>query len=330
MESPVITPNLRSDTNESPSLLSRFNLPPPLQAFYKESLQIQRELGCFKDFDFSLEKFQELKSAETDLFGATECEVSRLLGHGSRTKSAIIVFNGIGEKTGSLSPLLEGLHTLGFNVLAPALPRHYSLDALGKLTPKDFVRRTQDAISIGSGLGDKVILCGASTGGLMAMMGSALMEGWGVECEVMPVAPATKFRDTPEILVDTLITIASHSKDSDKLPITGRRAAGGSLKGLSAVARFRCDVEATLSRSDLSHVSKVSVYADSEDGALAPDAGDVALSWFRGQIPGEVLPFEFPLHQRVDDFDSFDWTPSFNRVFEQVLDVFAKRRGELL
>lgn len=98
---------------------------------------------------------------------------SKLLTHGSRQAEAIVFLHGVTNCPAQAEELAPMLFELGYNVYVPRLPGHgeadQMTDALVPVTSEDYVATTEQAIEIGRGLGDQVIVIGLSAGGALTM-----------------------------------------------------------------------------------------------------------------------------------------------------------------
>ena len=97
---------------------------------------------------------------------------SYLLDHGARTRRVIIYFHGYTNCPAQFHQLGEQFYRRGDNVLVLRLPWQGLADRLtplqGRVTAADLAAFTQEAVDIGCGLGEEVILAGLSAGAIMA------------------------------------------------------------------------------------------------------------------------------------------------------------------
>jgi alpha-beta hydrolase superfamily lysophospholipase len=102
---------------------------------------------------------------------APECR-SRLLTHGARTARAVVLLHGLTNCPEQFRALGERLYGRGANVYIPRLPEHGLADrmtpALARLDARAMCLATDQAVDIGRGLGDSVIVVGLCIGGTMA------------------------------------------------------------------------------------------------------------------------------------------------------------------
>ncbi len=119
-----------------------------------------------------------------------EC-ATKLMSHGQKAERALVYFHGYTNCPQQFVALGAELFERGYNVLVPRLPYHGLADPLtteqAKLTAKDLIRLTNDAVDIATGLGEHVTVMGLSTGGVMA--------GWAAQFrpdvdQALLIAPA--------------------------------------------------------------------------------------------------------------------------------------------
>jgi esterase/lipase len=135
-------------------------------------LATPRTAGPAMSHEQAIATFEAVRSAEDRLPLNPRCK-SRLLTHGSRTAEAIVFLHGLTNCPAQADELAPKLFALGYNVYVPRLPGHGEVDqmteALVPLTSTDYVEATEQAIEIGRGLGDKVVVTGLSAGGALTM-----------------------------------------------------------------------------------------------------------------------------------------------------------------
>jgi alpha-beta hydrolase superfamily lysophospholipase len=102
---------------------------------------------------------------------APECRTN-LLTHGARTARAVVLLHGLTNCPEQFRALGERLYRRGANVYIPRLPEHGLADrmtpALVRLDAQAMCAATDQAVDIGRGLGDSVVVVGLCIGGTMA------------------------------------------------------------------------------------------------------------------------------------------------------------------
>jgi alpha-beta hydrolase superfamily lysophospholipase len=95
-----------------------------------------------------------------------------LLTHGARATRAVVLLHGLTNCPEQFRVLGERLYQRGANVYIPRLPEHGLADrmttALARLDARAMCAATDEAVDIGCGLGDTVVVVGLSIGGVMA------------------------------------------------------------------------------------------------------------------------------------------------------------------
>lgn len=122
--------------------------------------------------DEAVAAYKAVLAEETRLPLHPRC-TSKLLTHSSRQAEAIVFLHGVTNCPAQADELAPMLFELGYNVYVPRLPGHgeadQMTDALAPLQAEDYVATTEQAIEIGRGLGDQVIVMGLSAGGALTM-----------------------------------------------------------------------------------------------------------------------------------------------------------------
>jgi pimeloyl-ACP methyl ester carboxylesterase len=135
----------------------------------KDAKQCAQGVTAVK-YETAVFRFQQLAAEEAEIVSETGGSI--LLTHGKRTSRAYILVHGT---TNSPTQLLEyGRHflNLGHNVYIPRMPYHGlrsgQVSELAQLTAIDLRTFGHDVVDIGAGLGDELVLIGASGGATVA------------------------------------------------------------------------------------------------------------------------------------------------------------------
>lgn len=98
----------------------------------------------------------------------------QLLHHGHKTKYVVVFHHGLYESPFYMRKLAQHLFDQGMNVLLPTLSGHWTSppEKSKKANYQDWIREQRLALSYAWPLGEKVILAGYSTGGLLAVYGT--------------------------------------------------------------------------------------------------------------------------------------------------------------
>lgn len=104
--------------------------------------------------------------------GVREICLPRLLTHGAPTPWAVVILHGYSTCPEQFQQLAERLFELGHNVYIPRQPYHGMEDRLGNhlhpLTAEELAAYGDQALDVGRGLGQKVLVLGLSGGGTVA------------------------------------------------------------------------------------------------------------------------------------------------------------------
>ena len=94
------------------------------------------------------------------------------VGQGSRTTTAVVLFHGFTNAPRQMEDLVEAYAAQGYNVYVPRMPHHGMADRmstdLANANRHELIAWTDDAIDIGAGLGDRVIVSGLSAGATLS------------------------------------------------------------------------------------------------------------------------------------------------------------------
>jgi len=134
------------------------------------SLLLLLPLGARAALSDALERYRQQRARETVEL-THQRHASRLRHHGAKTKYAVLYLHGLFESPHYNSGILETFHAAGMNVYAPLLAGHWRRDRRQsfELSHADWLRDLRDALELTRKLGDKILVAGFSTGGLLAL-----------------------------------------------------------------------------------------------------------------------------------------------------------------
>jgi alpha-beta hydrolase superfamily lysophospholipase len=122
------------------------------------------------DFDAARARFAAAAAADPTPLNPL-CP-SRLLDHGERTATVVVLLHGVSSCPQAFVDLAPLLHARGHTVLAPRMPFNgyadRATDALSRLTAEALRDWADEAVDVAAGLGDAVIVLGISAGGTAA------------------------------------------------------------------------------------------------------------------------------------------------------------------
>lgn len=94
------------------------------------------------------------------------------MGRGSRTTTSVVLFHGFTNAPRQMEVLAQAYARKGYNVYVPRMPHHGLADRmtgdLANANRRELVAWTDDAIDIGAGLGDHVVVSGLSAGATLS------------------------------------------------------------------------------------------------------------------------------------------------------------------
>ncbi len=121
-------------------------------------------------FAAAVAHFQQLAGAEADIVSAAGG--SLLLAHGESTARAYVLLHGTTNSPAQLQAYGRYLFDRGHNVFIPRMPYHGlrsgQVSELARLTTDDLRAFARDTAAVGGGLGDDLVLIGASGGAAVA------------------------------------------------------------------------------------------------------------------------------------------------------------------
>src|SRR5919199_374066 len=162
-----------------------------------------------KTFEAAREQIARLRAAETADPRIDPERRSFALDHGHRTDRAVVFLHGITSSPPQFQELAELFFDQGYNVLVPRMPRHGFADRLtrdpARLTRRELVAYTNEAVDAGRGLADHLTVGGLSVSGTLAAW--AFQHRSDVDLAVL-IAPAFAPYAVPLPAVKALIAIA--------------------------------------------------------------------------------------------------------------------------
>ena len=123
------------------------------------------------DYAEALRRWETLRGRDDATIHARGGSI--LLGHGRRTRRAVLLLHGLTASPMQCGALARSLHANGDTVLVPRLPGHGARDRLTtqlrELRGDHLLDAAREALEIARGLGVSVSVAGFSLGGLLTM-----------------------------------------------------------------------------------------------------------------------------------------------------------------
>lgn len=98
------------------------------------------------------------------------------MGQGSRTTTSVVLFHGFTNAPRQMEVLAQAYARRGYNVYVPRMPHHGLADRmtgdLANANRRELIAWTDDAIDVGAGLGDHVVVSGLSAGATLSAWAS--------------------------------------------------------------------------------------------------------------------------------------------------------------
>jgi pimeloyl-ACP methyl ester carboxylesterase len=121
-----------------------------------------------KSYDEAVARIQAQRAADPAAVAYHEIFV----GQGSKTTTAVVLFHGFTNNPRQMQLLVDAYAAQGYNVYVPRIPHHGMSDRmsgdLANATRRELIAWTDDAIDIGAGLGDHVVVSGLSAGATLS------------------------------------------------------------------------------------------------------------------------------------------------------------------
>jgi esterase/lipase len=192
-----------------------------------------------RDYEAAMQLAQAFQHADTA--AATGGE-SIILVHAHRTPRAFVLFHGLTNSPRQFNKLAATLYDSGDNVFVPRLPQHAlrgaTADDLGRLTAESLRDVADAAIDLASGLGDTVVVLGASLGGNVA--------AWAAQfrpvSRVVIVTPALGLSHVSTVvetpIMNLTLRLPNYSKNDPPDTLRPDRTLGWSTRGVGQMLRL--------------------------------------------------------------------------------------------
>jgi len=127
-----------------------------------------------ESFDQAVDLVRKMQRRDSPII--REDAQTRFLSHGKKTETVYVFFHGYTNNPRQFLRLGRKVFADGSNVLLPRLVYHGYKDQFTtehrKLTAEHLVEHAMEVIDAASGLGNRVVICGLSLGGLVAAWGA--------------------------------------------------------------------------------------------------------------------------------------------------------------
>jgi pimeloyl-ACP methyl ester carboxylesterase len=284
-----------------------------------------------RDYAEALSRFDRLSATDDPLNPLCG---PRLFTHGARTGRVVVCLHGLTNCPQQFDSLSRLVFERGANVLTVRLPHHGLADRmtedLRRLTARELAITSQEAVDIGRGLGDTVVVVGLSLGATaVAWIAQERADVHRVVAiaPVLGVAPVVPTL-TPAV-TRLLLTIPNRFAwwDDERreqllgppyvYPRFSTRALGETLRlGLAVMARARREAPRAAS------VVLVTIGGDHAINNAA--IRDIEGSWKR-RAPDRVMSYEFPaeLHLNHDVIDPLQPDQRTDLTYPVLLDLIG-------
>ncbi|MFP5457524.1 MAG: alpha/beta hydrolase [Bacteriovoracia bacterium] len=130
-------------------------------------------LSLATTFDAGVREFEQTRQ-ELSALVSHERHLPVLKTHQRKTPVSVLYFHGLYESPQYAKGIIESFHAQGFNVYAPLLSGHWrkNVSATNRTHFSHWLTDLRSAMSLARKIGERVILAGFSTGGLLALRGA--------------------------------------------------------------------------------------------------------------------------------------------------------------
>ena len=261
-----------------------------------------------------------------------ECR-TLLLTHGARSTRAVVLLHGLTNCPEQFRALGERLYERGANVYIPRLPEHGLADcmttALARLDARAMCEATDEAVDIGRGLGDSVIVVGLCIGGSMAAW--AAQERTNV-ARAVPIAPLQGLARAPGALtgpaMNLMLALPNHfvwwdDKVKTDLPGPKHVYPRFSTRSVAQALLLGASVEAEARRAPPAARSIVMITVGGDVAVDNPAVARLAQIW--RSHGARLTAYEFPaalrLNHDIVDPEQIGGNPAL--VYPVLLDLIA-------
>ncbi len=289
------------------------------------SLAVLSRLAAPQNFTGAVSAVERIKDDEQDK-GVSADEQTLLLSPGYRTSYTMLIFNGIGETPSTIRGGAEKVFELGWNVLVPRLPKHGGQGYFGSkkdLTVDDLLLCIEETVPIAAKLGDRLVVTGASLGSIMTAY-AAVRFPTEID-EALIIQPPLSLKGVRDDLRPLVIELIRQFPDSEKLPILGRPAPGGSSHAMASGGELVLLLESILASNSVSDSLSLNVKYDEGDPIFGSNNGKRLVN-LMGRSEDDLENWKFPFH--VLESEGADWTTAYDAIFEELRRFAAQVQEE--
>jgi pimeloyl-ACP methyl ester carboxylesterase len=299
----------------------------------QEDPQQSTQIDSAGAYESAVSRFQQLAEVEAEI--VSETGGSFLLAHGNRSARAYVLMHGT---TNSPTQLLEygrHLHDRGHNVLIPRMPYHGlrsgQAGELAQISADDLRVFGQDSVEIGAGLGDELVLIGASGGATVAAC--AAVKRPQVDRTLLLV-PFFGFHSLPDKLTALILKLLLRLPDKTvHRPGEKHRPwsyPGQSTRGIAAFLDLAYEVLREAEKGFAPHGEMIVVTTANDNLANNGTTGRLVEMWRAAGRDVEQFEFERALSIPHDTIDPAVNPEVRQQVFQEMLALLGEEdRGEL-
>lgn len=287
-----------------------------------------------RSYEAALERVAAMKRLDDDSILPIAC--TTLHDQGKKAPVAVVLLHGFTNHPGQYREFAPLLVQRGYNVLIPRLPeqgdRNRMTKRMARLTAEALIATANEAIDIAQGLGDRVVVLGISTSGLLCAYLAQYREDIARSIPVSPVFAMLHMNDPLNAFVAKLFLWLPNfflwwdPRNREKeLPLTGYPRFP--TRAMGKVLQIGILVERAAKEEPLKARSMVVVTNDKDPAVNNKVTHRVVLDWQR-KAPARVEEFVFTtLPVNHDIIDPENAEPRTDLVYPVLLQSIESTPG---
>lgn len=278
----------------------------------------------------ALERVKALQALDD----ASILEAARTTLHdqGKKAPLAVVLLHGFTNHPGQYRQFAPMLVERGYNVLIPRLPEHGDRDRMTKrlaqLKPEQLIETANEAVDIAQGLGERVVVAGISTSGLLCAFLAQYRDDIARSIPVSPVFSMLHLNIPVNGIINRMLLSLPNffmwwdPRNKEKeLPSTGYPRFA--THALSGALRIGYQVE-DAARANAPMATSIVVVTNKKDPAVNNDVAHGVINDWRKLAPGRIDTYEFTnLPVNHDIIDPENEEPRTDIVYPKLLEYIA-------
>ncbi|MDP9018053.1 MAG: alpha/beta fold hydrolase, partial [Candidatus Eremiobacteraeota bacterium] len=254
---------------------------------------------------------------------------TKLLDHGKPTPLVVVLLHGFTNHPGQFVQLAPMLHERGHNVMIPRLPEQGDRNRMTKrmagLTAEALLASASEAVDIAQGLGERVVVLGISTSGLLCAYFAQFRDDVARSIPVNPVfamlhlgVPVSDFMARALRLLPNFFMWWDPRNKEKELPHTGYPRFP--THALARALQIGSLVEKA-AKTQAPQAKSIVVITNAKDPAVNNKATEKVVHAWRSRMRDRVDAFEFTtLPENHDIIDPENLYPRLDIVYPKFLE----------